>query len=429
MQIKEIEVSKLIPYANNSRTHDDAQVAQLAASIKEFGFRNPILVDGVGIIAGHGRLMAARKLGLDKVPTIDCSDMTETQKKAYIIADNKLALNASWDNELLALEFNNLLADNFSLELLGFDQEEIDALLKEDKYVDTSVSGNLANKFGVPPFSILDTRKGEWQDRKRKWNSLIGDNGESRQNTLAAKDSLVAELNDGVSILDASLAEIVCNWFTKPEYVAFDPFAGDSVFGFVACSLGLNFVGIELREEQAKLNQDRLDKAELSGVYKCDTSENMDVYVKDNTIDFVFSCPPYADLEIYSDNPKDLSNMSHDEFFNIYKTIISKTYKKLKNNRFAVIVISEVRNKHGEYIGLIPKTIDIMCNAGYHYWNEIILINTAGTLPQRAAKSMNASRKVGRMHQNVLVFYKGDAKNIKTEFGNVELNLTEYLDE
>ena len=131
MQIKEIEVSKLIPYANNSRTHDDAQVAQLAASIKEFGFRNPILVDGVGIIAGHGRLMAARKLGLEKVPTIDCSDMTETQKKAYIIADNKLALNAGWDNELLALEFNNLLADNFSLELLGFNQDEIDALLTE----------------------------------------------------------------------------------------------------------------------------------------------------------------------------------------------------------------------------------------------------------------------------------------------------------
>jgi DNA modification methylase len=129
MQIKEIEVSKLIPYANNSRTHDDAQVAQLAASIKEFGFRNPILVDGVGIIAGHGRLMAARKLGLDKVPTIDCSDMTETQKKAYIIADNKLALNSGWDTNLLSLELEQLDADGFNLELLGFDSKELDELL------------------------------------------------------------------------------------------------------------------------------------------------------------------------------------------------------------------------------------------------------------------------------------------------------------
>jgi len=129
MQIKEIEVAKLIPYANNSRTHDDAQVAQLAASIKEFGFRNPILVDGVGIIAGHGRLMAARKLGLEKVPTIDCSDMTETQKKAYIIADNKLALNSGWDTNLLSLELQELDSNGFNLELLGFDSKELDELL------------------------------------------------------------------------------------------------------------------------------------------------------------------------------------------------------------------------------------------------------------------------------------------------------------
>ena len=128
MQIKEIEVSKLIPYANNSRTHDDAQVAQLAASIKEFGFRNPILVDGMGIIAGHGRLMAARKLGLEKVPTIDCSDMTEIQKKAYIIADNKLALNADWNTELLKLELINLEENNFNLDLLGFDAIDLTTL-------------------------------------------------------------------------------------------------------------------------------------------------------------------------------------------------------------------------------------------------------------------------------------------------------------
>lgn len=122
-------VNTLIPYANNARTHDDAMVAQLAASIKEFGFRNPILVDGVGIIAGHGRLLAARKLGLDKVPTIDCSDMTETQKKAYIIADNKLALNSGWDTNLLSLELQELDTNGFNLELLGFDSKELDELL------------------------------------------------------------------------------------------------------------------------------------------------------------------------------------------------------------------------------------------------------------------------------------------------------------
>jgi DNA modification methylase len=132
MQIKEVAVDKLIPYAKNSRTHSPEQVGQIAASIKEFGFRNPILVDGVGIIAGHGRLMAAQKLGLDKVPTIDCSDMTPSQKKAYIIADNKLALNAGWDTAMLTIEMQELEVEGFDLELLGFDDKELNALLEPE---------------------------------------------------------------------------------------------------------------------------------------------------------------------------------------------------------------------------------------------------------------------------------------------------------
>jgi DNA modification methylase len=130
MEIKEVEVSALIPYAKNSRTHDDAQVAQIAASIKEFGWTNPILVDGdKGVIAGHGRLLAARKLGMSKVPTIELKDMTEAQKKAYVIADNKLALNAGWDTNFLSLELQELKDQDFDLSLLGFDDKELDALL------------------------------------------------------------------------------------------------------------------------------------------------------------------------------------------------------------------------------------------------------------------------------------------------------------
>ena len=133
MQINEIEVSKLIPYAKNSRTHDDAQVAQIAASIKEFGWTNPILVDGdKGVIAGHGRLLAARKLGYDKVPVIELKHMTEAQKRAYVIADNKLALNAGWDNNFLALELQDLKDQDFDLTLLGFDDKELDALLSPE---------------------------------------------------------------------------------------------------------------------------------------------------------------------------------------------------------------------------------------------------------------------------------------------------------
>jgi len=133
MKITVKKVDSLIPYVKNSRTHSPDQVAQIAASIKEFGWTNPILVDGDnGIIAGHGRLLAARKLGHKEVPTIELKDLTETQKKAYIIADNRLALNAGWDNEMLTIELNDLLADGFALDILGFDPKEIAALLEPE---------------------------------------------------------------------------------------------------------------------------------------------------------------------------------------------------------------------------------------------------------------------------------------------------------
>jgi ParB-like chromosome segregation protein Spo0J len=137
MKIQEIEIEKLIPYARNSRTHSDEQVAQIAASIKEFGWTNPILVDGeAGIIAGHGRLAAARKLGLKKIPVIELSHLTPTQKKALIIADNKLALNAGWDSDMLALEFEELNIEGFDLDLLGFDETEINKLNENENYDD-----------------------------------------------------------------------------------------------------------------------------------------------------------------------------------------------------------------------------------------------------------------------------------------------------
>jgi ParB-like chromosome segregation protein Spo0J len=127
-KIEKIAITDLIPYARNSRTHSDAQVAQIAASIKEFGFTNPVLIDGDGgIIAGHGRVMAARKLKMSEVPCIRLSHLSDTQKRAYIIADNKLALNAGWDEELLGLELTDIDNDDFDIDLTGFDYGFLDA--------------------------------------------------------------------------------------------------------------------------------------------------------------------------------------------------------------------------------------------------------------------------------------------------------------
>lgn len=132
-EYKKLQSEKLIPYARNSRTHSPEQVAQIAASIKEFGFTNPILIDEEnGIIAGHGRLLAAQKLGIDEVPVIVMAGLTAAQKKAYVIADNKLALNAGWDEDMLRVEFEELQEMGFDLELTGFSLDEIAGLQFDD---------------------------------------------------------------------------------------------------------------------------------------------------------------------------------------------------------------------------------------------------------------------------------------------------------
>ena len=198
MQIKEVAVDKLIPYAKNSRTHSPEQVAQIAASIKEFGFRNPILVDGVGIIAGHGRLMAAQKLGLDQVPTIDCSDMTESQKKAYIIADNKLALNAGWDTAMLSIEMKDLEDEGFDLALLGFDDKELNALLQPE------IVEGLTDEDAVP-------------DAPEEPKTKLGDIYILGNHRLMCGDSTSIDAVD--KLMDGEIADFM---FTSPPYNAGD---------------------------------------------------------------------------------------------------------------------------------------------------------------------------------------------------------------
>jgi DNA modification methylase len=195
MKITQKKVESLIPYINNSRTHSDEQVAQIAASIKEFGWTNPILVDGDNsIIAGHGRLLAARKLGYKEVPTIELSDLTETQKKAYIIADNRLALNAGWDNELLTIELNDLLADGFALELLGFNPKELDALLEPE------VVEGLTDEDAVPDVPDEPITK-------------LGDIYQLGNHRLMCGDSTSIDAVD--ELMDGQKADMV---FTDPPY-------------------------------------------------------------------------------------------------------------------------------------------------------------------------------------------------------------------
>lgn len=193
--IEQIDIENLIPYARNSRTHSDAQVAQIAASIKEFGFTNPVLIDeDGGIIAGHGRVMAARKLGLDSVPAIRLGYLTEAQKRAYVIADNKLALNAGWDDEMLKLELQELQDMNFDLGLTGFDPDELAKLLEPEQ-----IEG-LTDEDSVP-------------DVPEEPKTRLGDIYVLGNHRLMCGDS--TSIHDVEKLMDGKKADMV---FTDPPY-------------------------------------------------------------------------------------------------------------------------------------------------------------------------------------------------------------------
>ena len=189
------KITELIPYVNNARTHSDEQVLQICSSIKEFGFTNPVLIDGEnGIIAGHGRLMAAKKLGMEEVPTIELSHLSEAQRKAYILADNKLALNSGWDNELLAIEFAELGALGFDLELTGFTLDEIDALTPEE------IPPGLTDEDSVPELPIEPVTK-------------LGDVWLCGNHRVMCGDSTSIDAVD--KLMDGNKADMV---FTDPPY-------------------------------------------------------------------------------------------------------------------------------------------------------------------------------------------------------------------
>jgi site-specific DNA-methyltransferase (adenine-specific) len=195
MQIEQIGIATLIPFAKNSRTHDDAQVAQIAASIKEFGFTNPVLVDEAnGIIAGHGRVLAARKLNLEQVPSIRLAYLSESQKRAYVIADNKLALNAGWDNEMLALELGELGDLGFDLDLTGFTADEIAALMPEQ------LEPGLTDPDDAPEMQDIAT-------------TVLGDVWIMGKHRLLCGDS--TSVTDLEKLTDGQLVDM---WLTDPPY-------------------------------------------------------------------------------------------------------------------------------------------------------------------------------------------------------------------
>lgn len=336
-------------------------------------------------------------------------------------------------------------------------------------------TSSLADRFLIPPFSVINTRSGEWQERKRLWINGFGiDSSKGREGMKAissdapgvipcyyikkekkekelgrkltkqefceiymqeeAKNSIIKRTDSGgiLSIFDPVLAEVCYYWFCPDGGSILDPFAGGSVRGIVASETGHQYCGVDLRKEQVDANvqqaSELLKQDRKQPVYICGNSLNIDKLV-DGEYDMVFSCPPYFDLEQYSDDKEDLSNLDYDEFKRQYSEIIRKAVSKLKDNRFACFVVSEVRNrKTGFYRNFVADTIQAFIDAGMEYYNEIILLNTIGSGAIRAPKQFQNTRKVVRCHQNVLVFYKGNPKTIKQDFGEIKIQeITEEM--
>lgn len=284
----------------------------------------------------------------------------------------------------------------------------------------------LNDRFLVPPFSVLDARAGYWQNRKRDWLSLGIKSELGRDDKLLGFESLTGNANygkrgkieHGTSIFDPVLCELAYRWFAPVGGVVLDPFAGGSVRGIVASALRRGYLGVDLRPEQVESNIQQA--AEVTRRHPLDPlpqwalgdSRELPSIIGTHKFDAVFTCPPYFNLERYSTDPRDLSNAGEWHIFNKwYRECIQHTVNAMKEDTFAVWVVGDVRikAKPSSYYGLVPATVSAFKAAGAHYYNEAILLTMLGTAPVRVSSQFGRGRKLGKVHQNVLVFCKGDA--------------------
>ena len=292
----------------------------------------------------------------------------------------------------------------------------------------------LRDDFIVPPFSILDAKSQYWMDRKHEWERILEDRSDNIRNVTSKGNTPYCnafdngkypglERNGKISTFDPFLTEILVKWFSKPKWTIYDPFAGGIVRGAVSGICGRNYYGTDISPEQVKHNTEHwnnfLDKHKDKGLGKvhwelCDAEK----FKFKTKFRMMMTCPPYYDLEKYTDDPDDLSNQSdYKTFIGKYRNIIRGSYNLLEDDSFAVITVAEIRDKNGSMYGFVPDTIKAFTDAGFIYYNEMILENRVVSLGVRSPKYFNQSRKVGRHHQNVLVFFKGNPDNIEAKFG------------
>lgn len=279
----------------------------------------------------------------------------------------------------------------------------------------------LRERFIVPPFTVLDASQSYWQERKRNWLSL-GIESEIGRDALAygnrtGMDEVSVKLRGvtpggGVSIFDPVLCELAYRWWCPPGGHVLDPFAGGSVRGVVAHMLGRRYTGVELRKIQVEAN--RVQSARLRGVYPGGAEPtwlagDSRTDLPNAPADFVLTCPPYGDLEVYSDDPRDLSHMEAAAFDDAYRQIIGQTVRRLRADRFAAFIVGNYRNARTTHQYDLPAlTVAAFEAAGCGYYSDLVLVTSAATAGMRASATFASGRKPVRRHQYILVFVKGD---------------------
>ncbi len=321
--------------------------------------------------------------------------------------------------------------------------------------------GVLMGRFIVPPMSVLNTRERSWQGRKKRWRELgiegeLGRDGallnfpetianpdfyvqkrklekrDRRTYKTAEARKLLIELGwivqtlgdvnitsdksttgkyvHTTSLFDPVLCELIYTWFCPPDGQVVDPFAGGCVRGVVAAVLGRQYWGCDLRAEQVVANDDLADKIVPENKPTWVVGDSRERLADAPAADLVFSCPPYGHLEKYSDDPADISGMSVGDFREAYQEIIIKAADRLRPDRFACFVVADYRDKDGFYCNLPGGTITSFRRAGLRLYNEVILMTSVSTVAVRMGRQFPPGRKLGKVHQNVLVFVKGDPK-------------------
>lgn len=271
------------------------------------------------------------------------------------------------------------------------------------------------------PFSVLDSKSGGWQKRKKMWGNL-GIRSEVGRDVKLFEQTNKSFANEKYgrtkkneinpeSIFDPVLCEVLYRWFCPNSGRIIDPFAGGSVRGIIANYLGFNYTGIDIRKEQIDSNLEQAKEIIPDNIPNWivgDSNIELDNLLFEDEFDLALSCPPYADLEVYSDLKGDISNMKYEEFLHFYESIIRKTCSLLKQGGFCAWVVGEVRDKKsGKLYGFVPDTINIFKRCGMAFYNDAILLNSMATAMLRVGNTfVKGGGKLVKVHQNILVFKK-----------------------